>query len=77
MQLRAEQHELGARPANFRAGEHSRDVGRFGVFAALLQAVGDGFETDAMAAQTFVNALAHFVAELLSGSCSHVHPPIE
>lgn len=63
MQIRAEQHEVGARPANFRASEQRGDVLRLRVLATLLQTVGDCLQTDAVTVQAFVDALLHFVRD--------------
>jgi hypothetical protein len=61
VQIRSEQHKVGARLADFSAGEQQLNVARLRMLAAHLQAVRNCLQTDAVTAQTLVDALLHLV----------------
>lgn len=60
VQRRILQHEIGTGLANLRAIQHQNYVRHLCVLSALLQAVSNGIQTDAVAIEAILNALLHF-----------------
>jgi hypothetical protein len=63
---------IGARSADFCTREQQLNVVRFGVFTARLQTVRDRLQTNAVAIKAFVDALLHFVCDLLCSLTRHI-----
>jgi hypothetical protein len=59
------QHEIGADLADLSAVLQHADVTGLGVLTALLQAITDCLQADAVAIQTILNTLLHLLAQLL------------
>jgi hypothetical protein len=65
---RADQHEVGGRPANLCAGHHQREMLLLHVLAAHLETVSHGGgKTELIAAQAFVDALLQCRACIVHG----------
>jgi hypothetical protein len=72
VQCGAKRHKVGARSADFCTREQQLNVVRFGVFTARLQTVRDRLQTNAVAIKAFVDALLHFVCDLLCSLTRHI-----
>jgi hypothetical protein len=65
---RRSQHKIGACQANISAVQQQAYMGCIGMRPTHFQAVSDRFQADAVAVQTFANALAHLFGNLVVSS---------
>ena len=66
VELALAEHKISRCRANLRAIHHDADMPGVGVFAACLEAVGDGLETDPVTMQTLLDAQFHLVGHVFS-----------
>jgi hypothetical protein len=76
VQIGTQQHEIGARPANLRAGEQQLNMVGLRQVAACLQTIRHRLQANTVVAQTFVDTLLYVRTHLLFSVTSHNSPSI-
>lgn len=73
VEIGATQHKVGTRLADFSAILHQPNMSRFSVHTALLQAVSNCVQANAVAVQAVLNTLLHLLIHLIQRELLYRH----